>query len=85
MMTICMICHSLTTLYHLSYMYVHPQFSRLDTSVGLPFVGLGVPEQALGGIPLGFGIIVEDKPSELSQEVYYSNPHNNMHRSTSVL
>ena len=23
-------------------------------------------EQALGGIPLGFGILVEDKPSELS-------------------
>ena len=23
-------------------------------------------EQALGGIPLGFGIVVEDKPSELS-------------------
>ena len=27
---------------------------------------MGVPEQALGGIPLGFGIAVEDKPSELS-------------------
>ena len=27
---------------------------------------LGIPEQALGGIPLGFGIAVEDKPSELS-------------------
>ena len=27
---------------------------------------LGVPEQALGGISLGFGIVVEDKPSELS-------------------
>ena len=25
-----------------------------------------MPEQALGGIPLGFGIVVEDKPSELS-------------------
>ena len=23
-------------------------------------------EQTLGGIPLGFGIVVEDKPSELS-------------------
>ena len=26
----------------------------------------GVPEQALGGIPLGFGTTVEDKPSELN-------------------
>ena len=25
-----------------------------------------MPEQALGGIQLGFGIVVEDKPSELS-------------------
>ena len=31
------------------------------------FYRLGVPEQALGGIPLGFGIVVEDKPSELSR------------------
>ena len=31
---------------------------------------LGVPEQALGGIPLGFGIIVEDKLGQCSpQEV----------------
>ena len=30
------------------------------------FYKLGVPEQALGGIPLGFGNVVEDKPSELS-------------------
>ena len=29
------------------------------------FYRLGVPEQALGGIPLSFGIVVEDKPSEL--------------------
>ena len=27
-------------------------------------------EQALGGIPLGFGIVVEDKPSELSCRHY---------------
>ena len=27
------------------------------------FIRLEVPEQALGGIPLGFGIVVEDKPS----------------------
>ena len=25
-----------------------------------------MPEQALGGIPLGFGIVVKDTPSELS-------------------
>ena len=31
------------------------------------FIGRsGVPEQALGGIPLGFWIVMEDKPSELS-------------------
>ena len=43
--------------------------SRLGTLVALPFalfIGLGVPEQALGGIPLHFGIVMEDKPSELS-------------------
>ena len=28
--------------------------------------GLGVPKQALGEIPLDFGIVMEDKPSELS-------------------
>ena len=27
---------------------------------------LGVPKEALGGIPLDFGIVMEDKPSELS-------------------
>ena len=30
------------------------------------FYRLGVPEQALGRIPLGFGIVIEDKPSEFS-------------------
>ena len=36
--------------------------------MALPFAifnRFGVPEQALGGIPLGFGIVVEDKPSEI--------------------
>ena len=36
--------------------------------MALPFAifnGLRVPEQALGGILLGFVIVVEDKPSEL--------------------
>ena len=32
---------------------------------GSVFCRLGMPEQALGGIPLGFGIAVEDKLSEL--------------------
>ena len=45
------------------------RFSRLGTLGGSAFCSnfyrLGVPEQALGGIPLGFGIVVEDKPSEL--------------------
>ena len=39
------------------------------------FYRLEVSEQALGGIPLGFGIVVEDKPSELSCNVANSyNP-----------
>ena len=29
-----------------------------------------MPEQVLGGIPLGFGIFVEDKPSELSYGIH---------------
>ena len=33
---------------------------------GSAFCRLEVSEQALGGIPLGSGIVVEDKPSELS-------------------
>ena len=36
--------------------------------VALPFVAnflkLEVPKQALGGIPLGFGVVVDHKPSE---------------------
>ena len=39
-------------------------------AIGTPVYRLGVPEQALGGIPLSFGIAVEDKPSELSCTVY---------------
>ena len=35
------------------------------------FIGWKCPEQALGGIPLGFGIVVEDKPSELSCSILY--------------
>ena len=35
---------------------------HLGGSAFCNFYRLGVPEQALGGIPLGFGIVVEDKP-----------------------
>ena len=43
--------------------------SRLGTSVALPFAifhRLRVSEAGTGWIPLGFGIAVKDKPSELS-------------------
>ena len=29
---------------------------------------MGVPEQALGEIPLGFGMVVQDKPSEFKMQ-----------------
>ena len=35
---------------------------HLGGSAFCNFHRLGVPEQALGEIPLGFGIVVEDKP-----------------------
>ena len=31
---------------------------------GLPYIGL--PEQAVGGFPLGLGLVVKDRPTELS-------------------
>ena len=31
-----------------------------------------MPEQALDGIPLVFGIVIEDKPSELSYSIHSS-------------
>ena len=40
--------------------------SHLGGSAFCSFCRLGVLEQALGGIPLDFGVVVEDKPSELS-------------------
>ena len=36
----------------------------LSGSAFCNFRRLGMPEQGLGGIPLGFGIVLEDKPSE---------------------
>ena len=39
---------------------------HLDGSAFCNFYSLEVSEQALGGISLGFGIVVEDEPSELS-------------------
>ena len=38
---------------------------HLSGSAFCNFYRLRVPEQALGGIPLGFGIVIEDKPSQL--------------------
>ena len=32
----------------------------------LLFAGLGLLEQALGWFPLGLGLVIEDKPTELS-------------------
>ena len=29
-------------------------------------IDIGLPEQAVGGFPLGSGLVVEDRPSELS-------------------
>ena len=49
-------------------MYTKKMTPRSSTSPELVYIShptLYMPEQALGGIPLGFGI-VEDKPSELS-------------------
>ena len=37
--------------------HIHPWFSRLRDN-------LGGPEQAVGEVPLGFGIVGEDKPYE---------------------
>ena len=32
----------------------------------LPFAGLGLPQQAIGWFPLGLGLVVEDRPNEIS-------------------
>ena len=29
-------------------------------------IDIGLPEQAMGGFPLGLGLVVEDRPTELS-------------------
>ena len=42
-----------------------PQFSRLGTQCSCNFHGLRVPEEALGEIPIGFGIVVNDKLSSM--------------------
>ena len=42
---------------------------QYKSSGGRSFVGLtyiGLPEQAVGGFPLGLGLVVEDGPTELS-------------------
>ena len=33
-------------------------------------IDIGLPEQAVGGFPLGLGLVVEDRPSELSCVMY---------------
>ena len=33
-------------------------------------IDIGLPEQAVGGFPLGSGLVVEDRPSELSCAVH---------------
>ena len=33
-------------------------------------IDIGLPEQAVGGFPLGLELVVEDRPSELSCTVY---------------
>ena len=38
----------------------------------MQFCSLGVPEQVLGGIPLGFGIAVEDTPCTFTKTCYHS-------------
>ena len=37
-----------------------------DSAFCTRFFRLEVPEQALGGIPLGLGLVVEDKPTDFS-------------------
>ena len=42
-------------------------YSRLNTFViAYSLIDIGLPEQAVGGFPLGSGLVVEDRPSELS-------------------
>ena len=50
-----------------------------DSAFCTRFVRLEVPEQALGGIPLGFGLVVEDKPTDFSCTclIAYTNIHYN--------
>ena len=67
-----------------SFLTYHPWFSRLGTSVALPFAYLiGVPEQALGWVSLGLGLVCEDKPSEFSCSS--SHPVSSTHRSSQVI
>ena len=42
--------------------------------------GIGVPEWALGWLPLGLGLVVEDEPSELSRST-----RNRLHCTTHVV
>ena len=46
---------------------MHPSGSAVANFIGWECM----PEQALGGIPLGFGIVVENRPSCLCMSVIY--------------
>ena len=39
--------------------------------MALTFAGLGLPEQAMNGFPLGLGLAVEDRPTEFSCTLRY--------------
>ena len=46
--------------------------------MALPFYRLGVPEQALGGSPLGFGIVVGSKKINLLNFHVFSKYYKNL-------
>ena len=66
---------------------------NLSGSAFCNFHRLGVPEQALGGIPLGFGIVVKDKASAVELTPHYTliwtihvstGPKNDMRKRTKL-
>ena len=49
------------------------------------WVDIGLPEQAVGGFPLGLGLVVEDGPTELSCTWNVKNPiHDIVHKMFSM-
>ena len=53
-------------MFHAPSLHVVLKARHLSGSTFYNLYGLGVLEQALDRIPLGFGIVVEDKPPKLS-------------------